>query len=121
MCPSYSSALIGHICSKNFVTRPEEPLCPGFRRLLAASGFFGFRKPRIELRHGPKMVLKPYAMKIVLVPLMLLMAGLLMSFAWIGHLRFRSWSFLLALVVSWFVVLPEYLLTFFSVRLGRDI
>ena len=60
-------------------------------------------------------------MKIVLVPLMLLMAGLLMSFAWIGHLRFRSWSFLLALVVSWFMVLPEYLLNVFSVRWGRDV
>ena len=60
-------------------------------------------------------------MKFILVPVMLLLAGLLMSFAWIGHLRFRSWSFLLALGVSWFLVLPEYLLNVFSVRWGRDV
>ncbi|HEY6968615.1 MAG TPA: DMT family protein [Candidatus Angelobacter sp.] len=60
-------------------------------------------------------------MKTVFVPLMLLAAGLLMSFAWIGHLRFRSWSFLVALAVSWFLVLPEYLLNVFSVRWGRDV
>ena len=58
--------------------------------------------------------------KMVFVPLMLLIAGLLMSFAWIGHLKFKSWNFLTALVLSWFLVLPEYLLNVFSVRWGRD-
>jgi uncharacterized protein (DUF486 family) len=60
-------------------------------------------------------------MKIVLVPLMLLTAGLLMSFAWIGHLKFRSWNFLTALAVSWCMVLPEYILNVYSVRWGRDV
>lgn len=60
-------------------------------------------------------------MKIVLVPLMLLMAGLLMSFAWIGHLKFKSWSFLTALAVSWLLVLPEYILNVFSARWGREV
>lgn len=60
-------------------------------------------------------------MKIVLVPLMLLTAGLLMSFAWIGHLRFKSWTFLTALAVSWLMVLPEYILNVFSVRWGREV
>lgn len=60
-------------------------------------------------------------MKTVLVPLMLLAAGLLMSFAWIGHLKFKSWSFLTALAVSWLMVLPEYLLNVFSVRWGREV
>ena len=60
-------------------------------------------------------------MKTILVPFMLLIAGLLMSFAWIGHLRFKSWSFFVALTVSWFLVLPEYLLNVFSVRWGRDV
>ena|SRR5215469_7801243 len=59
-------------------------------------------------------------MKILLVPLMLLAAGLLMSFAWIGHLRFKSLTFLGALVLSWSMVLPEYILNVFSVRWGRD-
>lgn len=60
-------------------------------------------------------------MKIVLVPLMLFAAGLLMSFAWIGHLKFKSWSFWTALTFSWLVVLPEYVLNVYSARWGRDI
>lgn len=59
-------------------------------------------------------------MKTFLVPVMLLTAGLLMSFAWIGHLRFKSLTFLGALAMSWTVVLPEYILNVFSVRWGRD-
>jgi uncharacterized protein (DUF486 family) len=58
-------------------------------------------------------------MKVVLVPLMLLTAGLLMSFAWIGHLKFKSWNFMTALAVSWIMVLPEYILNVSSVRWGR--
>ncbi len=58
-------------------------------------------------------------MKVVLVPLMLLTAGLLMSFAWIGHLKFKSWNFLTALAISWLMVLPEYILNVSSVRWGR--
>jgi hypothetical protein len=58
-------------------------------------------------------------MKIVLVPVMLLMAGLLMSFAWIGHLKFKSFTFWQALGMSWCLVLPEYILNVFSVRWGR--
>ncbi|HEY6253506.1 MAG TPA: DMT family protein [Candidatus Angelobacter sp.] len=58
-------------------------------------------------------------MKIILVPLMLFAAGLLMSFAWIGHLKFKSLSFLAALAISWSIVLPEYILNVFSVRWGR--
>lgn len=60
-------------------------------------------------------------MKLILVPLMLLMAGLLMSFAWIGHLKFKSWSFFTALAVSWLLVLPEYILNVFSARWGREV
>lgn len=56
----------------------------------------------------------------VLVPLMLLSAGLLMSFAWIAHLKFKSWNFLTALALSWLLVLLEYLLNVFSVRWGHD-
>jgi len=68
----------------------------------------------------PETVTNVRRIKMVFVPLMLLTAGLLMSFAWIGHLKFKSWNFLTALVLSWFLVLPEYLLNVFSVRWGRD-
>jgi uncharacterized protein (DUF486 family) len=64
---------------------------------------------------------KALAMKFILVPLMLLTAGMLMSFAWIGHLRFKSWNFLTALAASWLLVLPEYILNVFSVRWGRGV
>lgn len=60
-------------------------------------------------------------MKVLLVPLMLFTAGLLMSFAWIGHLKFKSLSFLMALAMSWSFVLPEYILNVFSVRWGRGL
>src|SRR5271155_4826844 len=52
---------------------------------------------------------------------MLFLAGSLMSFAWIGHLKFKSWSFWTALAVSWFLVLPEYILNVSSARLGREV
>lgn len=68
----------------------------------------------------PETVTNVRHVKMVVVPFMLLTAGLLMSFAWIGHLKFKSWHFLTALVASWFLVLPEYLLNVFSVRWGRD-
>jgi uncharacterized protein (DUF486 family) len=60
-------------------------------------------------------------MKVILVPLMLFCAGLLISFAWIGHLRFKSWGFWTALAVSWFLVLPAYVLNVSSARWGRDV
>ena len=59
--------------------------------------------------------------KFLLVPLMLCVAGLLMSFAWIGHLKFRGWGFFSALAMSWLFVLPEYILNVFSARWGRDV
>ena len=60
-------------------------------------------------------------MKYFLVPLMLCLAGLLMSCAWIAHLKFKTWSFWPALGLSWLFVLPEYILNVFSARWGRDI
>jgi uncharacterized protein (DUF486 family) len=62
---------------------------------------------------------KGVEMKTIFVPLMLVMAGLLMSFAWIGHLLFKSLNFLAALVMSRGFVLPEYILNVFSTRGGR--
>ena len=65
--------------------------------------------------------IKGLTMKTVLIPLMLAIAGLLMSFAWIGHLKFKSLTFLSALAMSWSMVLPEYILNVYSVRWGRDV
>lgn len=57
-------------------------------------------------------------LKAVMVPLMLLLSSLVMAFAWLGHIRFYNRSFLLALVVSWILVLPEYLLNVSAIRYG---
>lgn len=60
-------------------------------------------------------------MKALYVPLMLCVAGLLMSFAWIGHLKYKAWGFWAALAMSWMFVLPEYVLNVFAARWGRDV
>lgn len=60
-------------------------------------------------------------LKAVLVPLCMLLAGALMSLAWLGHLRFRdSIGFGAALAISWLIVLPEYVLNVAATRYGYD-
>ena len=53
-----------------------------------------------------------------LVPLMLFTSSLLMAFAWIGHVKFRHRSFFVALIFSWLLVFPEYLLNVSAIRWG---
>jgi uncharacterized protein (DUF486 family) len=53
-----------------------------------------------------------------LVPLMLLASSVLMAFAWIGHIKFKNKSFFTALIVSWLLVFPEYLLNVSAIRWG---
>lgn len=61
-------------------------------------------------------------LKTLLVPAMLVLSSTLMAFAWIGHLKYhKSWSFWLALGISWMIVLPEYLLNVGATRWGRDV
>lgn len=57
-------------------------------------------------------------MKLVLVPLMIIASGAFMAVAWLGHLRFRTHSFWLALAMSWLIVLPEYVLNVTATRYG---
>lgn len=52
------------------------------------------------------------------VPFMLLASSVLMAFAWIGHVKFKNKSFLMALIFSWLLVLPEYLLNVSAIRWG---
>lgn len=59
--------------------------------------------------------------KYILVPLMACAAGLLMSVAWIGHLKFKDMIFWKALLISWMMVFPEYILNVFSARWGNDV
>lgn len=57
----------------------------------------------------------------VLVPIMLFVSSLLMALAWLGHIRFRERvPFWLAVLISWFLVLPEYILNVVAIRWGHD-
>jgi uncharacterized protein (DUF486 family) len=58
-------------------------------------------------------------MQLYVVPLMLLASSALMAFAWLGHIRFRGYSYLAALFASWFLVLPEYVLNITAFRWGH--
>ncbi|MEM6787510.1 MAG: DMT family protein [Myxococcota bacterium] len=50
---------------------------------------------------------------------MLVCSAVMMSLAWLGHLRFEDdWSFWTALAASWSLVLPEYALNTVATRWG---
>ena len=53
------------------------------------------------------------------VPVMLLVSSVIMAFAWLGHLRFRRYPLWVALLASWLLVIPEYVLNVYSTRLGH--
>ncbi|MBP0016641.1 MAG: DMT family protein [Cyanobacteria bacterium SBLK] len=52
---------------------------------------------------------------------MLCLSSVLMAFAWLGHIRFRSRGFFFALLVSWAIVLPEYILNVVAIRYGHGV
>ena len=56
-----------------------------------------------------------------IVPLMLFASSVIMAFAWLGHLRFQNKPLAVALLGSWFLVIPEYVLNVFSTRLGYGV
>jgi uncharacterized protein (DUF486 family) len=55
------------------------------------------------------------------VPFLIASSGLFMAVAWLGHLRFRQAGFFTALLFSWAIVLPEYLLNVLATRTGRGV
>lgn len=57
-------------------------------------------------------------MRAYLVPIMLACSGAFMAVAWLGHLAFRSAPLWTALLVSWSIVLPEYILNVSATRWG---
>lgn len=50
--------------------------------------------------------------------LLLVGSNVFMTFAWYGHLKFRSKPLLLAILASWLIALPEYCLQVPANRLG---
>lgn len=58
-------------------------------------------------------------MKLLVVPVLMLLSSILMALAWLGHLRYRdTLGFGSALVLSWLLVLPEYVLNVGATRYG---
>ena len=57
-------------------------------------------------------------MQRLFVPLMIFVSGGFMSVAWLGHLRIRQYGFWIALLLSWAIVLPEYILNVSATRWG---
>jgi uncharacterized protein (DUF486 family) len=59
-------------------------------------------------------------MKAALVPLLLFVSSVLMALAWLGHIRYRKVvGFARALLVSWFLVLLEYVFNIVAFRWGQ--
>ncbi len=58
-------------------------------------------------------------MDLYVVPILLFCSSVLMAFAWLGHIRFRQYRYATALLVSWFLVLPEYVLNIVAFRWGH--
>jgi uncharacterized protein (DUF486 family) len=49
---------------------------------------------------------------------LLVASNVFMTFAWYGHLKYRSRPLVLAIVVSWLIALPEYMLQVPANRIG---
>ena len=56
-----------------------------------------------------------------LVLTMLFTSSVIMALAWLGHVKFRNRvSFAVAVIGSWTLVLPEYVLNVMAMRWGHD-
>lgn len=51
--------------------------------------------------------------------LLLLCSNIFMTWAWYGHLKRPAWPLLLAILISWMIALPEYMLQVPANRLGH--
>ncbi len=55
------------------------------------------------------------------VPVMLFVSSIIMALAWLGHIRLRNRPFHVGLLLSWLMVLPEYMLNVSAFRWGNEI
>ena len=57
-----------------------------------------------------------------LAPIALLLASnIFMTFAWYGHLKFKTASLALVILISWLIALPEYMLAVPANRMGHAV
>ena len=51
--------------------------------------------------------------------LLLLLSNIFMTFAWYGHLKFKTTSLIVVIAVSWLIALPEYCFQVPANRIGH--
>lgn len=51
--------------------------------------------------------------------LLLIASNAFMTFAWYFHLKQKSWTILTAILISWLIALPEYVLKVPAHRVGH--
>ena len=57
-----------------------------------------------------------------IAPILLLLASnVFMTFAWYGHLKFKTASLLLVITIAWLIALPEYMLAVPANRMGHAV
>lgn len=50
---------------------------------------------------------------------LLICSNVFMTFAWYGHLKWKSWPLWMAIGISWLIALPEYILQVPANRIGH--
>jgi len=58
-------------------------------------------------------------MRILLTTLLLIGSNIFMTWAWYGHLKKVGWTIPVAILISWMIALPEYILQVPANRLGH--
>lgn len=62
---------------------------------------------------------KKNRLRIILIPIMLTLSSAIMATAWLGHLKYKEdLTFMMASLLAWLLVLPEYLLNVSAIRWG---
>jgi hypothetical protein len=60
-------------------------------------------------------------MSLVLPPVLLVMSNVFMTFAWYGHLKFKSVPLVLVILASWGIAFIEYCLAVPANRIGHGV
>lgn len=56
-----------------------------------------------------------------MTPLLLLCSNVFMTFAWYGHLKYKSTALWSVIAISWLIALPEYIFQVPANRMGHSV
>lgn len=62
-----------------------------------------------------------FSWNVLLPPLMLIASNVFMTFAWYGHLKYKTSPLIIAILVSWGIALMEYCLAVPANRMGSEV